>query len=52
LFNSDEDNETAKSEMLAKQFGTDIAETWRQIMNVKTMMNTPQTRLPFEFEIK
>jgi len=52
LFNSDDDTETAKSELLAKQFGMEIAETWQQIMNIKAMMNTPQTRLPFEFEIK
>lgn len=47
-----DDNDNIQSGLMAKQFGKEISDSWLQIMNVKMMMNTPQTRLPFELKIK
>ncbi|ANI90500.1 signal peptide peptidase SppA [Arachidicoccus ginsenosidimutans] len=53
LFNSDDnDADDAKAKILSQQFGKEISDSWKNIMSVKAMMNTPQTRLPFEFEVK
>ncbi|HEY0298141.1 MAG TPA: signal peptide peptidase SppA [Arachidicoccus sp.] len=53
LLNSGDDNSNdAKSKVLAQQFGKEISDSWKQMMNVKAMMNAPQMRLPFEYEIR
>ncbi|MDE1193385.1 MAG: signal peptide peptidase SppA [Arachidicoccus sp.] len=45
-------DDKASAKILAGQFGKDFSENWLQILHLQSMMNTSQTRLPFEIKIK
>lgn len=48
LFGTSRDN-TFKNEMMKKELGEDQFKIYQEMLRVKQMTNTPQTRLPFEF---
>jgi protease-4 len=52
LFHSDDNNSDVNLKILAKTLGPEMSKNIMRIRTVQTMMNTPQTRLPFEFEIR
>lgn len=48
LFGTSRDN-AFKNEMMRKELGEDQFKIYQEMLRVKQMTNTPQTRLPFEF---
>ena len=48
LLGTSKDN-TLKTELMKKELGEDQFKIYQQMMRVKEMTNTPQTRIPFEF---
>jgi protease-4 len=50
LFGGAKDN-TLKTEMIRKELGEDQFKIYNELMRVKQMTNSAQTRLPFEFFI-
>ena len=48
LFGTTSDN-TFKNEVMRKELGEDQFKIYQEMLRVKQMTNTPQTRLPFEF---
>jgi len=49
LFGRSRDNTLLRSEMMKKELGEEQFKIYQEMIRVKQMTNTPQTRIPFEF---
>lgn len=52
LFHSDENNDMISAKIMTKELGPEMSKSILLIKNMQTMINIPQTRLPFEFEVR